>query len=550
MSQQKVYFDNLGNSLQLIDKSNFDYINVYQRLSNKEPIVMYDMNIKDINGFVNSVKPIAQHLFKKDNKAETWTYGLNGLQACYIDDDTILTQNLEFVINKTKQNYFNFRINASNNYNEFIADNILIQDLGYYKQLMIRVYGILVGDPDTQEVTHQLYFCIKSLVNDNGTESMIELQKAGTAYYYSPIIGGSKTTWNAHQLDLIPINGRSQDPSGIIEPGGGFGTGKNETDSIPEPSPITINTAICGTYLYRLIPTQMSAFTKWLWDGSLATDITKLFRNPMDAIIGISVTDAPISEGTLQDIVVGNITAQYPVDNSYVQLQGYHIDNWVYVDCGSINLEEFYGSFADYAPYVQVQLYLPKVGFVSLPTDICMNNSIFVAYNIELVSGEGMCYVYITDNRDGIKYIYNQYNCKCNASIPISGEDNRAFNSAFISASIGGVSALMGGSPLSMANGITGMFSGIGKERVNNIGNMGNFSSIMGYSKPYIIVNRTTMVRPESYVENNGYMIGYTATIGNHTGFLQTNNYHAEFNAPAEHKAEIERIMNSGVFIQ
>ena len=80
-------------------------------------------------------------------------------------------------------------------------------------------------------------------------------------------------------------------------------------------------------------------------------------------------------------------------------------------------------------------------------------------------------------------------------------------------------------------------------------GNIGNMSAILCYKKPYIMINRTNLTKPSSFQENNGYMINYTAKIGGHTGFLKTRDYHCEFNAPFNHRAEIENLLNGGVII-
>ena len=74
-------------------------------------------------------------------------------------------------------------------------------------------------------------------------------------------------------------------------------------------------------------------------------------------------------------------------------------------------------------------------------------------------------------------------------------------------------------------------------------------SAIMCYKKPYLLINRTNLTKPSSFQENNGYLINYTAKISGHTGFLKTRDFHAEFDAPYNHKAEIERLLNEGVFI-
>ena len=233
------------------------------------------------------------------------------------------------------------------------------------------------------------------------------------------------------------------------------------------------------------------------------------------------------------------------------------VNNWVSVDCGSINVEEYYGTFADYEPYIALTLYLPKVGFVQIPADAVVNNSIKIVYNIELTSGEGLCYIYIVNNRDNFSYVYNTYTCHVSANVALSASDHTQQLSAIINASInttaaiGGAIATGGATAGSAATTVASSALNVAttKNPTQTKGNFGNFGTLMCVKKPYLIINRTNLTKPSSFQENNGYMINYTATIGGHTGFLKTRDYHAEFNAPYNHRIEIERLLNEGVFI-
>ena len=268
----------------------------------------------------------------------------------------------------------------------------------------------------------------------------------------------------------------------------------------------------------------------------------------MDNIIKMSCIDCNVSPLKTTNIVIGNVDTNI---NASI------INNWVKVDCGAINIKEYYGTFADYEPYCATTLYLPKVGFVNIPADIVINNTIKIEYHIDLLSGEGLCYILCTSTRDGFTFVYNTYTCKCTLDIMLSSKD---YSNQLVSTSnaiLKTTSAIAGAigtsgttAPLAINTGITSALDvATTKNPTITHGNFGNATQLMCPKKPYLIINKTNLVKPSSFQENNGYLINYTAKIGNHTGFLKTRNFHAEFDAPYSHKVELERLMNEGVFI-
>lgn len=344
------------------------------------------------------------------------------------------------------------------------------------------------------------------------------------------------------------VSEREFDNSSDTSQGGGYGTGTMPTDNINIPNLPAINMSDTGATLYSLNALQMKAFRSWLWTTDWVENLKKIRTDPMQNIIGISLADVPIPSGLNALIYVGNVASTVEanvISNSFIEL-----------DCGEITLNEYYGSFADYEPFIATTLYLPKVGFVQIPADVCVNNSIKVIYHIELSSGEGLCFVQLTSKRDGFSYIWNTYSCHVNSSITLSAQDHAqqlvALSNAIINTSTSTAGAIA--SPVTSTNAVASVASNClniatTKNPTQTKGNVGNMSAIMCYKKPYILINRTNLTKPNSFQENNGYMINYTATIGGHTGFLKTRDYHAEFEAPYNHRIEIERMLNEGVFI-
>lgn len=360
---------------------------------------------------------------------------------------------------------------------------------------------------------------------------------------------GINGTWGSVDYNINNMYfTRALDNTTDTTTGGGYGLGSMPTDNISIPELPIINMSDTGATLYSLTALQMKNFRSWLWTTDWVENLKKIRTDPMQNIIGISIVDVPITVGLNALIYVGNVASTVEanvISNSFVEL-----------DCGEITLDEYYGSFADYEPFIATTLYLPKVGFVQIPADVCVNNTIKVVYHIELSSGEGLCYVQLTSKRDGFSYIWNTYTCHVTSNITLSAQDHSqqliALGNAIINTGISASNAVV--NPASTAQGLTNTLSSCidvatTKNPTSTKGNIGNMSAVMCYKKPYLLINRTNLTKPSSFQENNGYLINYTAKISGHTGFLKTRDFHAEFDAPYSHKVEIERMLDEGVFI-
>lgn len=546
------YYDSLGNELYplTIDsdtiyfnfddrKTGFCFANVYIKDNISQSIY------KDI---VSNTKAIETITIPFSHSADKLTYNLDlsSIPVAKTEDDTIITNSIHGTISHKNKNYYiEGELTGSNNINTNTDTSYVNYQGSAYTVsfLVLKVFGTICFDTNNNYLGI-CYMIICYNIRDNGDTSDYEL--LGSGYGFGQF-GGKKAVWNGLQIYPLDYNSKDLDNSNNTTIGGGYGSGNNPHDTIVIPQLPNLVLSNTGSSLYALNASEMQAFSAWLWTSDWTENIKKLRTDPMQNIIGISIVDIPMS-GKASTIYLGNI-------NSGVNAQ--LVNNWVSVDCGIINVEEYYGTFADYEPYIALTLYLPKVGFVQIPADAVVNNSIKVVYNAELSSGEGLCYVYIVNNRDNFSYVYNTYTCHVSANVALSASDHTQQISAIINASIntvaavGGAIATGGATAGSTATTVASSALNVAttKNPTQTKGNFGNFGTLMCVKKPYLIINRTNLTKPASFQENNGYMINYTATIGGHTGFLKTRDYHCMFNAPYNHRTEIENIMNGGVII-
>lgn len=547
------YYDSLGNELYpitidgtislFIDRNKTGYIRAGLGFNND------DIRTETLKDIVNHAKPISSITIPRQSKESTeYTISFNNYPVAKTEDNTIIYNTYTITIKHNPDNYYvSGSGSASNSYNANTNSVGFFTWQGSGKSktafLVFKQYGVIALDT-FNNIIGTIYFVIGYNVYDDGTTGYYK--PLGDAYKWD-YFGGYENIWD--NINIFPLNQSSKDldNSSNTTIGGGYGSGDNPHDTIEIPQLPNLVLSNTGSSLYALTSAEMLAFSSWLWSSDWVDNIKKLRTDPMQNIIGISIVDIPLT-GNTSTIYVGNLNSG---------INALLVNNWVSVDCGRINVEEYYGTFADYEPYIALTLYLPKVGFVQIPADAVVNNSIKVVYNIELSSGEGLCYVYIVNNRDNFSYVFNTYTCHVSANVALSASDHTQQISAIINASIntatavGGAIATGGATAGSAATTVASSALNVAtsKNPTQTKGNFGNFGSLMCVKKPYLIINRTNLTKPSSFQENNGYMINYTATIGGHTGFLQTRDYHCAFNAPYNHREKIENLLNGGVII-
>ena len=356
-------------------------------------------------------------------------------------------------------------------------------------------------------------------------------------------MGGSNNfTWHGISVNgKVNVGDGARNENDEADNDGGYGDKFGSKDNVTIPNKPTLTLHNSGVRTYVLDSQQMHDFTEWLWTSDWQDNIKKIRSNPMENIINIGLIDTSIPSSA-SSIIVGNVSTS---------IQAGETEGFLDIECGSITIPEYYGNYADFEPFSNYKIYLPKIGFVNLPTDEIINNTITITYRIELSTGEGICIIEIYNTRDHFKYIYNILPCQCVSTLPLTASDNTQRITSTINMAQGIAGGILHGNPTSIAeSSINGALNvALSKNPTEIYGKVGNMGALMSNKKPFVIGTCTNIVVPNEYGKNNGYLTYKTFQINSLSGYCKALNYHANFEGPKDCLVEIENILNSGFYI-
>lgn len=278
---------------------------------------------------------------------------------------------------------------------------------------------------------------------------------------------------------IVTVIGRLLDPNqqgGTSVPGGGQGTFDDSSDVVPIPPLPTLSASGCGLVtLFRPTLAELQALGSYLWTNitDFIENLNKLFMNPMDYIISLNILPCNPSVNSPRPINIGSVTTSISMPSVTSQ--------WYEFDCGTININEYWGSALDYAPNTKISLFLPFIGSVSLNTDEVMGKRLGIKYRIDLLSGQCVAMVTVAGLVDQTGTVYYQYTGECAVSVPLTGADW----SRIYSAAIGAIGAAVTGG---VAAGGTAMAAG-NATRALGIQAVGNS---VGAGRAFADINRTS----------------------------------------------------------
>ena len=302
----------------------------------------------------------------------------------------------------------------------------------------------------------------------------------------------------------------------------------------PDPPipPIVVGTASGMISIYNPTKAELSSFSAWLWSPNFLDNFIKIFANPMDAIIGLHMLYAtPITNGT-NDIIVGYLNSN--VKSKVVSKQYFTID------CGTVNVAEFYGNATDYAPYTKVYCYLPFIGIVPLKTDDVMGKKVNVIYGVDTLTGTCLASIYtIVDDKRICMYTFTG---NCAVQLPISGGNY----AGVVRGLIGMAGSMLSGSVIGAVGSALTM-----KTDVSHSGTIGSNAGVMGIRKPYLIITRYDSFDAMGYNRFYGLPSNKTVTLNSCKGFTRVKSIHIDDipTATDSEKNEIETLLRNGVVI-
>lgn len=313
-------------------------------------------------------------------------------------------------------------------------------------------------------------------------------------------------------------------------------TGTGTTDPIITP----VGQASSLWAVYNPTQAEVNAFGGWLWSSNFVEQLKKLFNDPMQAIIGIHKVFATPQTGATSTIVCGYLDSQ--VSSKIVTSQ------YTDVDCGSVNLWEYFGNVFDYAPFTTVKLFLPFIGIVPLDVAYVMRSTISVKYTVDVLTGA--CIANVSVSRDGVGGVIFTYAGSAIVSYPISSGSYMGVVSGALSI-VAGVAGTMasGGAALPA---IAGTMSGLSRAHtdVQHSGQFSGAAGAMGGKKPYLIISRPQTRVAGSIERYRGKPSNTTLRIGDCVGYTRILEAHLIIpNAYNDEIDEITRLLKDGVII-
>ena len=335
------------------------------------------------------------------------------------------------------------------------------------------------------------------------------------------------------------------DYGGDSTPDSGDGQWDNSSETIDIPSIPTVSISDTGfVSVFNPTLSQVKALADYMWTGAFDVSLfRKVMANPMDSIIGFALIPCEPTVSGVDTVKVGNIdtgVSMNAVSNQFVD-----------VDCGTLDLNEYWGNYLDYAPYTKITLVLPFIGSVHLSPDDCMKKKIGIKYRIDILSGG--CVAYVTCNGS----VLYQFTGSCSAQLPITNLDYRGMISALISigtTAVGVGSAIASGgitAPM-VAVGVGNTANNVmnGKPNIQHGGSLGSTSGFLGTRIPYLIITRPRQCVPTGVNKFKGLPSLITSKLKNVTGFTQVHDIHLD-DLPCSdaEKTELRSILESGVIV-
>lgn len=337
----------------------------------------------------------------------------------------------------------------------------------------------------------------------------------------------------------VVTNPDPYEPGNESETGGGTGDFDDTSDDIDIPPLPTIGATNTGFItLFNPTLSQLQALANYMWANPLF-DITqwrKIFADPMQAILGLSIVPVAVPDGGLLAVTVGNISTGVSMTKAASQ--------YVEVDCGTLNVNEYWGAYLDYDPFTKAEIYLPYCGIHPLAVDDIMGKAVHVVYHVDILSGACCAYV-----KCGGSVLYS-FVGQCASSIPITGDNyTNVINGVMsIAGSVGSMIATGGMSaPMALGN-IASTAVNSMKPSIERSGAMGGTGGLMAIQKPYIVLTRPRQALPAEQNKYMGYPSFITVNLGELEGYTEVESIHLE-NIPATgaELSELETILKTGV---
>ena len=287
------------------------------------------------------------------------------------------------------------------------------------------------------------------------------------------------------------------------------------------------------TSTFHMTKERLVQLGQFLWGSSIFDEFSLINNNPIENIISCKAIPYAIS-GTTQEITLGNVKTG--VNGEKIS------QNFSKQTIGTVAIAEHYKNFLDYAPYTNVIIYLPYIGFKELDASLVMGKTLRIEYTLDVITGGCLAQIYVGKIR-----LY-EFTGNIGVDISITASNRAQVESAYINAGVGVVSSAMSGNVTGAVNSIIG--AATSQYHYSGTGNPSPSCVASTNRTCYVVIDRPQYQPLKAFNHTRGRMCCLSKTIGNLRGYTgcDGNVDISGISATDEEKDEIVNILSTGFF--
>ena len=329
------------------------------------------------------------------------------------------------------------------------------------------------------------------------------------------------------------------------KPGGGGGTKTKPTPvptPIPTPGDLPDITSSGLVSLYNPGATELQRLAEILWSRDFFNEIQKVRSDPFDVIIGLHCVPVPVT-GSSVTMKIGNYDTSSLTTPLVMQKVS---DQYVSFDCGSLTINEVWGSYLDYK--TRFEIYLPFIGFREIHAEDVLTKTLSLTYTIDLLSGSCVCFLKSDD------MVVFTAGGNCAMHVPVTGSDYSEIIKGLIGAAAGVTAAVATGGIAAPAAASAAMGAAANvltsKIHIQRSGGLSGAMGFMGIRKPYILAYLPNQCVPKNQNKFKGYPSYITKRIGDMSGYTEIESVHLSgIGATDQEIEEIRSLLDKGVML-
>lgn len=313
----------------------------------------------------------------------------------------------------------------------------------------------------------------------------------------------------------------------------GYSDDKDDDENDNDTSDVSSGIGVLTT-TFKMSKDRLQQLGRFLWGSNIFDNFSLVCNNPIENII--SCKSIPLSlNGTTQKIILGNVDTG--VNGDKVS------NNFAKQNIGSIAITEKYHNFLDYAPYTNVIIYLPYVGFKELDTNLVMGKTLSISYTVDIITGGCLCQI----KSNNVK-LY-EFNGNMGIDIPITASNRAQVEAGYISSGIGIASSVASGN---IVGAVTSLINSAESQYHYASTSSPNPMCVASTNRTcYVILDRPTYQTLKSFNHTRGKKCYLTKTINTLKGYTICDEHIdlSGIRATDSEKEELIKILSSGFFV-